>query len=140
MSKTEEIQKQETGLSTLDQLPNLHEAKTSPRELSSTYWTPENAGEYKVGVIVEIKQETYENEAGEKIDLPCIIMLSQELDGSFSTIRNGSKRLVATIIDAVESGEVVFTRTAVKISYLGKQRNKTNAFSSDRWSVKPIIL
>lgn len=132
--------KQETGLANLNSLPNLHEAKTSPRELSSEYWTPDTAGEYKVGVIVEIKEEKYENEAGEEINLPCIIMLAQNEDGSFNTIRNGSKRLVATILDSVQSGEVVFSKTPVRIAYIGKQRNKTNSFSSDRWSVKPIIL
>lgn len=140
MSKKEEMQENNSSLTTIDKLPNLHEAKTSPRELSSTYWTPDNPGEYKVGVVLEIKQEKYENESGETIDLPCVIMLSQEQDGSFNTIRNGSKRLVATILDAIESGEVVFTKTPVRITYAGKVRNKTNAYSSDRWSVKPILV
>lgn len=128
-------------LSVLDQLPNLHEAKVSQRELSSTYWTPEKEGEYKVGVVMEIQDSSYtDDKSGETIKLPCIIMLSQEEDGSFSTIRNGSKRLVATIEDALEGGEVVLGRTPVRIAYLGKQKNKTNSFSSDRWSIKPIIL
>lgn len=131
---------EETQLAKLEQLPNLHEAKVSQRELSSTYWTPENAGEYKVGVVYEIKEETYEDAQGESIKLPCIIMLSQEKDGTFNTIRNGSKRLVATIENAIESGEVTLRQTPVKVSYVGKQRNKTNSFSSDRWSVKPIIV
>tara|TARA_A100000164_G_scaffold380669_1_gene428971 strand:- start:29 stop:448 length:420 start_codon:yes stop_codon:yes gene_type:complete len=130
----------EKSLANLNQLPNLHEAQVSQRELSSTYWTPENEGEYKVGVIFEIKEESYEDQQGEVIKLPCIIMLSQEKDGSFNTIRNGSKRLVATIENAIESGEVALRSTPVKVAYLGKQRNKTNAFSSDRWSVKPIIV
>jgi ribosomal protein L21 len=130
----------ENNLTTIEKLPNLHEAKTSPRELSSTYWTPEIEGEYKVGVAIEIKEETYENESGEKVELPCIVMLAQEEDGSFSTIRNGSKRLVATIENAVESGEIVLGKTPIKISFIGKQKNKTNSYQSDRWSVKPIIL
>lgn len=128
------------SLATIDNLPNLHEAKTSPRELSSVYWTPEIQGEYRVGVAMEIKEEHYENDNGDEIKLPCVIMLAQQEDGSFSTIRNGSKRLVATILNAVESGEIVLTKTPIRIAYLGKQKNKTNSFQSDRWSVKPIIL
>lgn len=131
------------GLATLDQLPNLHEAKVSPRELSSTYWTPENQGEYKVGVVTDIKEEVYENDKGDKINLPCVIMLAQKEDGSFNTIRNGSKRLVATIENAMESGEVIIGEsnpTPIRITYLGKAKNKTNSYQSDRWSVKPIIL
>lgn len=129
------------SLATLDQLPNLHEAKVSQRELSSTYWTPDAEGEYKVGVVVDIKEESYtDDKSGETIKLPCIIMLSQEKDGSFSTIRNGSKRLVATIESAIESGELVVGRTPVRIAFAGKSKNKTNSYLSDRWSVKPIIL
>lgn len=133
--------KNNNELATLDNLPNLHKAKVSQRELSSTYWTPEAEGEYKVGVVVEIKEEKYtDDKSGESVTLPCVIMLSQNEDSSFETIRNGSKRLVATIESAIESGELVLSQTPVRVAYLGKQRNKTNSFQSDRWSVKPIIL
>lgn len=129
------------ALVNLDSLPNLHEAKVSPRELSSTYWTPEKEGEYKVGVVAELKEETYlDEQSGETIMLPCIIMLAQSIDGSFNTIRNGSKRLFATIESATESGEIVLGSTPVRVTYLGKSKNKTNSFHSDRWSVKPILF
>lgn len=121
-------------------LPNLHQVEVSPRELSSEYWTPEEANEYKVGVIVDIKDETYEDKEGETVNLPCVIMLAQNEDRTFSTIRNGSKRLVATIHAAVETGEVVLGQTPVKVMYVGKKKNKTNSFQSDRWSVKPLIV
>lgn len=136
MSKNDQNQ-----LAVLSKLPNLHEADVSPRELSSTYWTPEKENEYKVGVVVDIKEESYTNDqTGETIQLPCIIMLAQQSDGSFLTIRNGSKRLVATIENAVESGEVVFGQSPVRITFIGKAKNKTNSFHSDRWSVKPILI
>ena len=91
-------------------------------------------------VLMEIKEESYENESGDTVMLPCIIMLAQDKDGNFNTIRNGSKRLVATIEGAIESGEIVLGQTPVRITYIGKVKNKTNQFKSDRWSVKPIIL
>ncbi|MEM7485836.1 MAG: hypothetical protein AAF348_11570 [Bacteroidota bacterium] len=141
MKEAEEMQTAKNELTTLESLPNLHEAKVSPREMSSTYWTPDRESEYKVGVVMSIKEESYQNETtGEVIQLPCIIMLAQEEDGSFSTIRNGSKRLVATIEAAMETGEMVLEKTPVRITYLGKTKNKTNSYLSDRWSVKPIIL
>lgn len=131
----------ENQLVNVKDLPNLHKAQTSQRELSSEYWTPENDGEYKVGVIVGIKAENYTNEqTGEVIELPCMLMLSQNEDGSFNTIRNGAKRLVATIENAVTSGEISLGQTPVKIEYKGKTKNKTNQYLSDRWSIKPIIL
>lgn len=134
------VETTENNLATIDTLPNLHDAKTSPRELSSTYWTPEVAGEYRVGVIIDLKEETYESDKGDKIELPCVIMLAQNEDLSFSTIRNGSKRLYATIENSIESGEIVLNKTPLRIAFIGKAKNKTNSFQSDRWSVKPIII
>ena len=127
-------------MSKISDLPNLHKAEVSPQELSSEYWTPEATGEYKVGIIFDITDETYEDAHGETIILPCIIMLAQAEDGSFSTIRNGSKRLVATIEAAADKGTIVMRETPVKITYTGKQKNKTNSFHSDRWSVKPLMI
>jgi len=122
-------------------LPNLHEIEPALREMSSEYWTPEAESEYKVGVILEIKQETFtDEETGETVELPCMIMFSQEQDKTFTTIRNGSKRLVATIEGALESGEIVAGQTPIRITYLGKKKNKTNSRLSDRWSVKAIQL
>lgn len=136
-----QVKKTENNLANVNQLPNLHSVDVSPRELSSEYWTPEKEGEYRVGLLLEIKEETYASEkTGESISLPCVVMLAQNEDLSFSTIRNGSKRLVATIESAVESGEVVYGQTPVKITYTGKQKNKTNSFISDKWSVKPLIF
>jgi hypothetical protein len=131
----------EIALTNVSELPNLHQVEVSQRELSSEYWTPEKENEYRVGILLEVKEESYKSETtGETIQLPCVIMLSQNEDLSFSTIRNGSKRLVATIESSVETGEVVFGQTPVKITYTGKQKNKTNSFISDKWSVKPLIF
>lgn len=136
-----QAKKQGANLANVKELPNLHKVEVSQRELSSEYWTPEKENEYRVGILLEVKEESYKSETtGETILLPCVIMLAQNEDLSFSTIRNGSKRLVATIESAVESGEIVFGKTPVKISYTGKQKNKTNSFISDKWSVKPLIF
>lgn len=131
-----------SNLTTLESLPNLHSAKTSPLEFSNTYWTPEIEGEFKVGVIVNICIQSFpdaENPEKEK-DLLCIVMLSQNEDLTVTNISNGSKKLVSTIQEAVENGNIVLEKTPLRITYLGKKKNKTNGFKSDNWSVKPIIL
>jgi len=116
-----QVKKTENSLANVNALPNLHQVEVSHRELSSEYWTPEKENEYRVGIVLEVKEESYKSETtGETVLLPCVIMLSQNEDLSFSTIRNGSKRLVATIESAVESGEVVFGKTPVKILYTGQ--------------------
>jgi len=126
---------------TLKELPNLHKVEVSQKELSSEYWTPTDKGEYKVGVILSITTEPYTNEEkNETVQLPCVTMISQNEDLSFSTVRNGSVRLVATIEKAIENGDIAFGTTPVKVAYLGSEKNKTNSFKSDRWSVKPLVF
>ena len=132
--------KKDLVLANLNEMPNLHEAVESPRELSSEYWTPSDLGEYKVGVVIDIREEPCLTQEGETIMLPCVVMISQKQDKTFETIRNGSKRLVATIESALDSGDVVMGQTPVKISFAGKKKNKSNSYSSDRWSVRPIII
>lgn len=122
------------------ELPQLADAKVLPADLTSEYWTPENAGDFKLCFFQEIKSSTYVDEAsGEEIELPCAILLSQDKNGDIKTLRNGSKRLVASLQDALDSHKIS-AGTPLRIEFLGKQKNSTNAFKSDRWSVKPLIV
>lgn len=121
-------------------LPNLAEAKVIPADLTSDYWTPEKEGEFKLCFFQEIKNSTYTDEkSGETIELPCIVLLEQKSNGELKTIRNGSKRLVASLEDALHQGKVA-SGTPLRIEFLGKQKNATNSFQSDRWSVKPLFV
>jgi hypothetical protein len=130
------------GLTTLDSLPNLHEKKVSSLEFSNVYWTPQKEGEYKVGIIVDIRMQTFPdaNDATKDKDLLCIMMIAQNEDLSVTQISNGSKKLVSVIQECIENGSIVVEKTPIKITYLGKKKNKTNAYNSDNWSVKPIVL
>lgn len=122
-------------------LPNLHEAKESAIDLSSEYWSPETPGEYKVGVPVAIEDKIYEDrDTGEQVLLPSVIFIEQTKDGQLRAVRNGSKRLVATIENSVKTGDIVFGKSFIKIVFNGKQKNTTNQYMSDRWSVKPLIV
>ena len=119
-------------------LPDLSKAREVPADLASEYWTPETEGEFKLGFYQRIEPSTYENaETGEVVDLPCLIFVEQREDRSLKTIRNGSKRLVAALEEAENAGTIQ-QGTPLKIAFLGKERNKTNSFMSDRWSVRPL--
>lgn len=122
-------------------LPNLYEeANPLPIDLSSSYWTPEQVGETKRGFFQRIELATYADEkTGETIELPCIIFVSQDVKGDVSTLRNGSKRLVACIEEAVNEGRIT-EGMPLQITFLGEEKNKTNGFKSARWSVKPLIV
>tara|TARA_R110002051_G_scaffold224048_1_gene287253 strand:+ start:7854 stop:8276 length:423 start_codon:yes stop_codon:yes gene_type:complete len=140
MEKSKELKEQ--SLVAINSMPNLHEKETSPIEFSNVYWTPEKEGEFKLGVVVDIRMETFpdaQNPEKDK-DLLCIVMLCQNEDLTITSMSNGSKKLVATIQDAMEKGSIIIEKTPLRITYLGKKKNKTNAYNSDNWSVKPILL
>src|SRR5690606_14692060 len=92
----------------LSSMPDLHQAQESPVDLSSEYWSPEHPGEHKLGVAMQIEESIYvDKETGEEVYLPCVIFIEQTKEGELRVIRNGSKRLVATIDDAVKAGQIV---------------------------------
>jgi hypothetical protein len=122
------------------ELPNLSEAKVLPMDLLSEYWTPESPEEFKLCFYKEIKQVFYTDPiTKDVVDLPCVVFIEQTAEGILKTIRNGSKRLVATIEDAVNSGKLA-EGTPLKITFKGKEKNATNSFQSDRWSVNPLYV
>lgn len=139
-----DLEKKHTELQVFDlttsQVPDLREAKVIEVDLTSEYWTPVTPGDYKLCFFQEIKNSTYtDDKTGEIIELPCVVLIEQTPDKQLVTIRNGSKRLVATLEDALNQNTIT-KGSPLKIEYLGKQKNSTNSFQSDRWSVKPLII
>lgn len=122
-------------------LPDLSKANELPVDLSGNYWTPENMGETKRLFFVEIKPQKVlsANGTGELIDLDCAVFLEQTKEGSVSTLVNGSRRLVGVLEQYIDAGAIK-QGTPLQITYNGKKRNKSNAFSSDNWSIKPLII
>ena len=120
-------------------LPVLKDSKAMPIELSSTYWSPEDAGDSFKGFYQGIEPSTYEDrKTGEVIDLPCALFLIQQGD-TVSTIRNGSKRLVAALEDAADRGRIG-VGSPILVTFMGKKKNKRNEYTSDTWSIKPLIV
>jgi hypothetical protein len=131
----------EVRIEKVNKLPDLHKQEVSKLELCPEYWTPKEEGEYKVGVIINIIDETYVDEKTEQsVILPCIIMLAQTKEGNLNAIKNGSKKLVSSIEDLILSGVIEYDETPIRITYTGKKKNKTNAFTSDNWSVKKLKI
>jgi hypothetical protein len=99
-------------------------------DLSQEYWTPNDVGEKRRMVFVEVTERTVlDQKTAEEILLPCVVFI-QPINGESKTVVNGSKRLVAVFENnAMEPG------TPVEITYKGKKKNRTNGNMSDDWSV-----
>lgn len=133
-----EIQAADLSNSTL---PSLDGAQELPIDLCGNYWTPEMPGEFKKMFFVEIKPQKVlsANGTGELIDLDCATFLEHATDGTIQTVTNGSRRLVGILEQYVENGSIK-RGTPLKITYMGKRRNKTNSYQSDNWSVRPLRI
>lgn len=132
-------EEKESGLNIVDltgDLPNLGEAQELKIDLVSNYWTPENIGESKKVFFIEINERMVADQSsGELLPLECASFVEQKENGELIQIQNGSKRLVGALESAgIQKG------TPLLITYLGKKRNKSNQFSSDNWSIKPLII
>ena len=135
----EEVAQQENAVAVVDftKLPDLSKAEPESLELSGEYWTPENPGESKRVFFVDIALETVlEPGTGEQRELP-VVRFAENVNGTIRGIRNGSSRLVGVFQQFQAS---IRPGDAFEITYLGKKRNKTNAFTSDNWKVTRLIL
>lgn len=124
------------------EITDLDDAEVMPIELTSIYWTPEGKGESIRAVFLNIeyvemapmsdKDKENLNENG-NVWIPCAYFMTSNDDGKAVKVCNSSKRLISTL-----QGSFIKPMTPLLITYSGKVRNKTNAFSSDSWSVKPL--
>lgn len=122
-------------------LPSLDDAKELPIDLCGNYWTPEHAGEFKKMFFVDIKPQKVLSATNpdELIDLDCATFLEKLKDGTVQTVTNGSRRLVGILEQYIGNGSLK-RGTALKITYMGKRKNKTNNFQSDNWSIRPLSI
>lgn len=118
-------------------MPDLSKATAAPLELSGEYWTPEREGETRRMFFKELRMEQSINpEMGETIDLPVVCFVDNST-GALRLVRNASRRLVGVFemqAASIKEGD------PFEITYLGKVKNKNNAFRSDNWSVKPLAI
>ena len=101
---------------------------------NSEYWSPIDKGETKLVVFDTMSVESITNvDTAEEKLLPTVHLLEQKKDGSLARISNSSARLVG-LFERMNYKQ----GTPLKITYLGKERNKNNAFQSDSWEVKQL--
>lgn len=146
-TETKELQKRSENaleMQTVDlqagNLPDLEKADVMPVDLTGNYWTPEQDGESKRLFFVDIQPQKVLSSSGngEIIDLDCAVFLEQK-GNDIKTVTNGSRRLVGVLESYLVQG-LIGQGTPLLITYLGKRRNKTNSFSSDNWSIKPLRI
>lgn len=119
----------------LETLPDLSKAKESTVDLIPEYWTPETPGETKRLFFAGLANvEDTDEETGETRTRPTVYFY-EKAGGELKLISNASKRLLG----AFESGAIQQGQPIV-VTYLGKIANKTNAFKSDNWKVKKLIV
>lgn len=117
-------------------IPDLSKLEAATIDVVANYWSPTQRGEQKRVIFNEIKQMKAKDFQDENnlIDLECADFVEQ-IDGVLSSVSNASARLVSALINAnIAHG------TPLLITYLGKEKNKNNAFESDVWSIKPLIV
>lgn len=96
--------------------------------LISSYWTPDKVGEVKHLIFMEITPDSQTNEdTGEVKILPTAVFIDPVTSEVW---RNASARLIGGL-----ERHHITKGTLLEITYTGKIKNTTNAFSSDNWSV-----
>ncbi len=128
-------------LDTQKHLPDLATSEKHFVPLNIEYWSPAQAGEEKLVYIHSIGgHDVPDLESGEIKTLECVMMLEKQGD-QVKRFINASRVLVGNIRDAINRGEIVpkTTLTPVSITFLGSMKNRSNAFSSNRWLIIPLI-
>jgi hypothetical protein len=134
------VEPKENGISVFDidnftTFPDLDNANVYPFDLMADYWTPESPGEIKNVLFDKLAMRSVvDQQTNEPIDLECAYFF-EEVNGEIKSVSNGSKRLVG----AIEANKI-HRGTPLRITYMGKKRNKSNSFHSDNWSVKVLRL
>ena len=121
--------------SDISNLPNLEVAEELPVEISTEYWDPETIGEKRRGIFVGFITRSARDFENPNIttELECAAFICPE-GKEVKRFCNGSKRLVSVF----KNGD--FLNLAVQIEFKGEEKNKTNQYKSQIWSIKPLIV
>lgn len=110
---------------------NPSDYDVSPIERVPSYWAPEEEGETKFVEYLgtEVRKQEDINNPGEMIELETVLFLDLQEGIVYG---NSSKRLIGAF-DTSKAGQLF------QVRYLGKRKNKTNAYQSDHWSVRDMV-
>jgi len=103
---------------------------------NSEYWSPSEKGEVKLVFFESMSVEKVLNpDTGEEKLLPTVHLYEQDKNYNHVRLSNSSARLVGLFERmGYERG------TPLQITYLGKEKNKNNAYQSDSWDVRQLFI
>lgn len=76
---------------------------------------------------------------GEIKNLRCVLLAAQEKEG-IKVYESAARTLVGTLEEKEKRGLITPKETALKITFLGKKKNKTNQFSSSKWDIRLLYI
>ena len=82
-------------------------------------------------------REQTNTETGEVKTMDCAMLITQR-EGRTVTLESAASVLVRTLQESGRNGLITPFVSMLEITYLGKQKNKTNAFSSARWDIRQL--
>ena len=120
------------------ELPDLSQAEEFPFDLCGDYWTPLNAGEFKLLFYTGISFEKAKEYNSEKIiDLESATFIERIDNINNRKVICGSRKLVGILEGLQESGKIMIG-TPLKITFMGKK--KMSKGDGHNWSIKPLII
>ena len=132
------VNNEETGLEIFNP-SSLKDLRLSDLEVSqvsdnSAYWSPVEKGEEKLVFFDSMTVETITDvESGEEKLLPTVHLWEQSDKGELSRVSNSSARLVG-LFERMSYRQ----GTPLKITFMGKEKNKNNSYQSDSWDVRQL--
>ncbi len=123
-------------------LPDLNQAEESIISFSPEYLDVdaiEKGWSIRCFYLGIEEREQLDAATGEAKNLRCVLLAAQEKEG-IKVYESAARALVGTREEKEKRGLITPKETALKITFLGKKKNKTNGFSSAKWDIRLLYV
>ena len=123
-------------------LPDLNQAEESVISFSPEYLDVdaiEKGWSIRCFYLGVEEREQLDAATGEAKNLRCVLLAAQEKEG-IKVYESAARALVGTLEEKEKRGLITPKETALKITFLGKKKNKTNGFSSAKWDIRLLYV
>lgn len=123
-------------------LPDLNQAEESIISFSPEYLDVdaiEKGWSIRAFYLGIEEREQLDAATGEAKNLRCVLLAAQEKEG-IKVYESAARALVGTLEEKEKRGLITPKQTALKITFLGKKKNKTNGFSSAKWDIRLLYI
>ena len=123
-------------------LPDLNQAEESIISFSPEYLDVdaiEKGWSIRCFYLGIEEREQLDAATGEAKNLRCVLLAAQEKEG-IKVYESAARALVGTLEEKEKRGLITPKETALKITFLGKKKNKTNGFSSAKWDIRLLYV